>query len=89
MADQDLWLDGNAIAGLLRELFGYEMTGIPRGCQSCGATHPIAAHRLYHGAGLVLRCPSCGALAARIAALPDRHVVRLEGSWQLEVFPAS
>jgi hypothetical protein len=78
-------LDGNAIAGLLQELLGAEVTDAPRGCHSCGKVHPIGAHRLYRGAGLVLRCPSCGVLAARIVLAPGRHVVELAGSWRLQI----
>ena len=83
--DAALWLDGNAIAGLLQEVFGAEMTAAPRGCRSCGAVHPVGAHRLYQGAGLVLRCPACDDLALRIVTLPDRHVVQLTGTWTLEL----
>jgi Family of unknown function (DUF6510) len=85
MTEQALWLDGNAIGGMLAEVFGTEMTTVVRGCQSCGAREPIGAHRAYRGAGVVLRCPACGDLALRIAVLPDRHVVLLSGSWTLEV----
>jgi hypothetical protein len=85
MTDDALWLDGNAVAGLLREVLGTEMTDAPRGCQSCGATNAIGAHRLYRGAGLVLRCPVCGDVAMRIAGLSDRYVVQLFGRWELEV----
>ena len=85
MAGEHLWLDGNAIAGLLVECLGTELTDAPRRCQSCGRVHPIGAHRLYRGAGLVLRCPSCGDVAALIATLPDRHVLRLSGTWMLEI----
>ncbi len=85
MTDDAMWLDGNAIGGLLQELFGTDLTGTPRGCQSCGTVHPIGAHRLYRGAGLVLRCPTCGDLALRIVTLPDRHVLHLEGTWRIEI----
>jgi hypothetical protein len=85
MTEDSRWLDGNAIAGLLEELLGAELTDAPRGCQSCGQVHAIGAHRLYRGAGLVLRCPACGDLAAVIAILPDRHVVQLTGTWRLEI----
>jgi hypothetical protein len=77
------WLDGNGLAGLLEEVFGGEMTTVRRGCQSCGARNVVGAHRAYRGAGVVLRCPACGDLAIRIATLPDRHVVRLFGTWEL------
>jgi hypothetical protein len=75
------WLDGNAIAGLLAELFGTDMTTADRGCASCGAHRAIGAHRLYRGAGMVLRCPACGDLAMTIALAEDRPVVTMHGSW--------
>lgn len=85
MSKDALWLDGNALAGLLREVFGAATTDAPRGCQSCGAVNAIGAHRLYQGAGAVLRCPACGDLALRIVTLPDRHVLHFTGAWRLEV----
>ena len=88
MTSQALWLDGNAIAGLFQEMFGSDLNPMPRGCQSCGTVHPIGAHRLYRGAGLVLRCPECHDVALRIVSLPDRHVLHLNGAWQIEI-PAS
>ncbi len=85
MASGALWLDGNALAGVLREALGAELTAQPRGCQSCGAVNAVGAHRLYVGAGAVLRCPACGDVALRITTLPDRHIVLLAGTWLLEV----
>jgi hypothetical protein len=35
-------LDGNAIGGLLLEVFGVEMTVATGVCASCGATGPVA-----------------------------------------------
>ena len=84
MTRDDDWLDGNAIAGLLLEALGTEMTTVPRRCQSCGKVHPIGAHRLYQGAGPVLRCPNCGDVALRVAVLPDRYVLHLAGTWRIE-----
>jgi predicted RNA-binding Zn-ribbon protein involved in translation (DUF1610 family) len=80
-----LWLDGNAIAGLLAEVLGTDMTTAPRDCPSCGRRSALGEHRAYAGAGVVLRCPGCGAVALRIAVLPDRTVLRLTGTWTLEV----
>jgi hypothetical protein len=45
----------------------------------------VGAHRAYAAAGVVLRCPGCGAVALRIAVLPDRHVVQLTGTWTFEL----
>ena len=85
MSAEELWLDGNAIAGLLGALFGTEMTTVDRGCASCGAHHEVGAHRLYRSAGLVLRCPTCGDVAMQIATLEDRRVLTLHGSWSIEL----
>jgi hypothetical protein len=82
------WLDGNAIAGLLGEMFGREMTTVDRGCGTCGGHSPVGAHRLFRGAGMVLRCPTCGDLALRITVVEDRHVVHLRGTWALDATPA-
>jgi predicted RNA-binding Zn-ribbon protein involved in translation (DUF1610 family) len=85
MTEEALWLDGNGLAGLLVEVFGAEMTSVRRRCQSCGERHAIGSHRLYRGAGDVLRCPNCGDVALRIATLPDRYVVEVRGTWRMAV----
>jgi hypothetical protein len=53
MSEDPRWLDGNALGGLLQELFGAEMTAAPHTCQSCGTERPVAAHRVYLGAGVL------------------------------------
>jgi hypothetical protein len=85
MRDEDLWLDGNAIAGLLAEAFGAEMTAAPRRCQSCATVSAVGAHRLHRGAGLVLRCPACGDVGLVVGILPDRLVLVLQGTWTVSV----
>jgi len=80
-----LSVDGNAIAGLLKEVFGAEVTAEPRGCGSCGQTSPVGAHRVYSGAGTVMRCPACGDLALRIVECADRYVVVMAGTWTVGV----
>jgi Family of unknown function (DUF6510) len=81
MEEESLHTDGNAIAGLLQEVFVAEVTAAGRVCQSCRQDSQIGAHRLYTGAGYVLRCPSCGDLAACIVVLPDRNLISLHGTW--------
>ena len=83
MSEDALWLDGNAIAGLLSELFSAEMTTVPRRCQSCRQVNVVGAHRVYVGAGIVVRCPACGDVAMRIVTLEDRHRVQMAGPWTL------
>jgi hypothetical protein len=74
-------LDGNGAAGLLQEVFLAEVTTARRICQSCRAERPIGAHLAYEGPGVVLRCPECGDVAAKLAALPERRVFELRGTW--------
>ncbi len=81
----DEGLDGNAIAGLLADVFGQEMTTVVRGCATCGAHHEVGAHRLYRGAGFVLRCPSCGDVALRVVPADERRIVTFHGTWSVEL----
>ena len=50
-------LDGNAIAGLLQEVFAAEMTTAIGTCRNCGASEPVGAIHVFRGAGFVLRSP--------------------------------
>jgi predicted RNA-binding Zn-ribbon protein involved in translation (DUF1610 family) len=72
-------LDGNGMAGLLEEATGAEMTSAIRHCQNCGKEYAIGNHRAYRGAGVVLRCPGCGALAATIVAREDALLISWSG----------
>ena len=54
-----LMLDGNAVAGLLQEVFAVEMTTAMVSCNGCGATGAVGALRVFRGAGIVMRCPQC------------------------------
>ena len=83
MSPGDQHVDGNAIGGLLQEILVAEPTTAERICQSCHTRHPIGAHRGFRAAGVVLRCPSCGDLAVRVAVLPGRHMVEFHGRWIL------
>ena len=56
-------LDGNAVAGILFEIFGREMTAVPASCKECGSINPFGALIAYTRApGDVLCCASCGAV---------------------------
>ena len=85
MTETAYWLDGNALAGLLVEVFGTEMTAVVRACQSCGARNAVGAHRAYPGPSPVLRCPACGDLALRITTVAERHVIQIAGTWMMDL----
>ena len=83
----DVHTDGNAVAGLLSQLLAVDATSIARRCQSCGDERPIADHRAYHGAGIVLRCPSCSEVALIIGIGAADVTVELRGTFQVAVRP--
>jgi hypothetical protein len=77
----ELHTDGNGIAGLLQQVFAAEVTTAERVCQSCRAQRAIGAHRSHAGAGMVLRCPECGDVAATIVERPGEYVMSFHGAW--------
>jgi hypothetical protein len=78
-------LDGNAVAGLLREVFAVEMTTATGTCNGCGAGEPIGAVRVFLGAGTVLRCPHCDNALMKIIKGDERMWVSLSGIESLEL----
>jgi len=56
-------VDGNAIGGLLIDVFGTEMTAASSTCAICGAIRPVAELVVYRQApGTVVRCRTCGSV---------------------------
>jgi predicted RNA-binding Zn-ribbon protein involved in translation (DUF1610 family) len=85
MQTADLKLDGNAIGGLLLELFG-EMTVAVTTCASCGAQGAVAELEVYvRCPGTVVRCPVCGAVLMRIVEGRGRAWIDLQGVRSLEI----
>jgi hypothetical protein len=66
----DTNLDGNALGGLLYEVFGREMTDQSGCCNGCGTVSVLGSVMLFRGAGDVVRCPSCGAVLIVIVSTP-------------------
>jgi hypothetical protein len=81
----ELMLDGNAVAGLLREVFAAEMTTAIGTCGACGAAEPLGAVHVYQGAGVVLRCPHCDNTLAKIVRSETRLWLGLQGVRALEL----
>jgi DNA-directed RNA polymerase subunit RPC12/RpoP len=56
-------VDGNAIGGLLIDVFGTEMTAASSICATCGASRPVAELVVYRRApGTIVRCRTCGSV---------------------------
>jgi hypothetical protein len=81
----ELMLDGNAIAGLLQEVFAVEMTTALGTCGGCGATEAVGAIHVYRGAGIVLRCPHCGNALVTMVEGEARLWIGFPGLEALEV----
>ena len=73
-------VDGNAIGGLLLEVFGAEMTDAASVCGSCGAACQVAELVVYLRApGTVVRCRSCGSIVMVFVKIRDKICVDLLG----------
>jgi hypothetical protein len=73
-------LDGNAIGGLLLDVFGAEMTTATGTCAHCGARSVVAELTVYQRApGTVVRCRSCESVLMVFVERRDIVCVDLRG----------
>jgi ribosomal protein S27E len=88
--DTDLVLDGNAVAGVLGELFQRDLTMATGTCRGCGLSGPLAQTRVYGQApGAVVRCPGCGGVLLTIVAEGGRYWLGFDRLRCLEIDAAS
>jgi hypothetical protein len=88
MDDAALRLDGNAWAGLLREVFTHDMTAATGACGGCGAVAPFGAQPLYdypEGPGAVLRCGSCESVLMVVVHVGGRYRMAASGLTWIEI----
>jgi hypothetical protein len=79
-------LDGNAIGGLLLELFGTELTAAPCVCGGCGAREEMARLDVYLDCpGVVVRCRHCEDVMLTIVRRGERTWIDLRGTRGLEL----
>jgi hypothetical protein len=73
-------LDGNALGGLLLEIFGRDMTAQLGSCNHCRAVIPFAEVLVYRDApGVVVRCPVCSTVLIVITELDSSYRVTFDG----------
>ena len=78
-------LDGNAIGGLLLEMFGAEMTTATGRCDHCGAVAQVAELVVYLEApGTVVRCRTCESVVMVVVEVRGTKCVDLRGLAELE-----
>lgn len=80
------FLDGNAVAGVLSEVFAIDVTAALGRCDGCGATGVLAEARVYVDApGTVVRCAGCDTVLLRVVTAPDRIWLDLRGLAYLQL----
>ncbi|MFD0782449.1 DUF6510 family protein [Micromonospora azadirachtae] len=85
-AEDAAWVDGNVLAGPLREVMGTDLTVAELTCAECRTTRPLAAMRVFDRApGLVARCPGCEEVVMRVVRTAGRVLVDLRGSLLLSL----
>jgi hypothetical protein len=82
-----LRLDGNAVAGLMSEVFAREVTTAVGTCDGCGSAEPMGAIHVYLAAGTVLRCPHCEAVVMKVVTDGERVWMDVRGLRTLELNP--
>ncbi len=79
--NQELMLDGNAVAGMFYELFSREMTATPAECAHCGNRAEMGAlHAFTQAPGIVLRCPACQSVVLRMVITDDAVYLDARGA---------
>ena len=78
MTESDRHLDGNAMGGMLEEVFGREMTAAAGTCSACGSVNALGAAISYSQApGQVLRCPGCVIVLIVFVHRPDGYRITI------------
>jgi hypothetical protein len=73
-------LDGNAIGGLLHDMFGADMTTATGLCGSCGTASVMAEFAVYRDApGTVVRCRACGGVVIVVVHARGMNCADLSG----------
>lgn len=88
MDDTVMMLDGNALAGMLSEVFAADMTAARSACAWCGVVATLAEQRLYMNPGspgAVLRCHACDGRMLVLVRRGDRLRVGMPGVRWMDV----
>ena len=76
----DDYLDGNAAAGELSNIFAIDITAAEGQCAHCGATKHFAEAHLYTQApGFVARCATCQHVLLRVVNARQRVLLDMRG----------
>jgi Family of unknown function (DUF6510) len=90
MMTEPTHVDGNAAAGAFADVLGFDVTTATLTCAGCGRVGAFAESHVYHRApGIVVRCPGCDHVLARLEQTLTDVWLDLRGaqSWRIP-FPA-
>jgi hypothetical protein len=80
------FLDGNAAAGELREIFAFDVTTATGQCASCAHVGPLAEGHVYaFTPGIVVRCAGCEQPLLRLVKDAGRVWIDMRGLVYLQV----
>ena len=80
------YLDGNAVAGDLADVFGTDMTLASGQCAGCGDVSMLAQEHAYTNCpGTVLRCHGCGNVLLSMVRTPTRVCLDTSGFSSLNI----
>lgn len=88
MLTEPIHVDGNAAAGTFTQVLGFDVTTATLTCAGCDRIVPFAESHVYRRApGIVVRCPGCSQVLARLTQTPTNVWLDLRGaqSWRIPV----
>lgn len=79
-------IDGNVLAGVMSELFDFDITITSGTCSGCGDDSVLAKAMVYSDApGIVARCSACGGVLLVIVSDGERTWMNLHGIDELRI----
>ena len=86
MSSHSNYLDGNAAAGELSNIFKIDVTAAEGHCANCGTTKHLAeAHVYMQGPGVVARCTACEHVLLRLVNVKQRVLLDVRGLMYLSI----
>jgi len=86
MESDERRLDGNAVGGVLGEIFPLEMTMAHIRCAGCNAVEPVGAEMVYMDApGMVMRCMHCDNVLLTLVRGEGHYWLEMRGATWLQM----
>jgi hypothetical protein len=82
-------VDGNALAGVLADALGIDVTTMRMTCANCGTVTVVAETMVtFDGPGPVAHCPTCAAILLRVVGADGEVSIDVRGIRSLAMPPA-